>query len=81
MVASEVKGHTDLIKDGTNGLLYPYGDHKACAERISRLIASPELLHRMGEQGHADTEAYALEQVFPLVMEQYESLMGIPAMK
>ena len=81
VVASEVKGHTDLIKDGTNGLLYPYGDHKACAERISRLIASPELLHRMGEQGHADTEAYALEQVFPLVMEQYESLMGIPAMK
>ena len=81
VVASEVKGHTDLIRNGENGLLYPYGDHKACAEQISRLISSPDSLHRMGEQGYADAEAYALEQVFPQVMEQYESMMGIPTMK
>ena len=32
VIASAVKGHTDLIQNGDTGLLYPYGDAGACAD-------------------------------------------------
>lgn len=79
VVASEVKGHEDLIEHGETGLLYPYGDADACAEQIMALANDPGFCAALGRQGKAAAEAYALERVFPLVMEQYESLLPFSA--
>lgn len=71
VVASEVKGHTDLIQDEETGLLYPYGDADACAERVGRLLATPTLCRTLGENAKQAAEPYRLEQVLPQVMDAY----------
>ena len=75
VVASEVKGHTDLIKDGTTGLLYPYGDEKACAEQIMRLTTSAQLRRELAQHAKADVERYGRDRVLPVVWVQYAALM------
>lgn len=78
VIASAVKGHVDLIRDGETGLLYPYGDARACAGAVRRLLADPALGQAMAARGRANAAQYDLERVRPIVLEQYESLL-IPA--
>ena len=81
VVASRVKGHTDLLEESGAGLLYPYGDWAACAGCIQELLQDPELADRMGERGRQAVEAYTLDRVQPMVMAQYGTLapLGQPA--
>ena len=74
VAASAVKGHTDLIRDGENGLLFPFSDADACAAAIARLERDPALCAALGAAAHRDALQYRLERVFPLVWEQYLSL-------
>ncbi len=80
VVASAVKGHTDLIEDGRTGLLYPYGDSGACAGQIQRLLDAPELRRSLAEAAKSNIGHYGLDEVFPQVMEQYLSMLpsGVP---
>ena len=75
VVASGVKGHSDLIQDGVTGLLYPYGDAEACAEQIVRLVGSKDLRRTLPRFARENVERYGLEWVFPIVWEQYASLV------
>ena len=75
VVASAVKGHTDLIEDGVTGLLYPYGDSEACAVQIARLLESPILHASLAGTAKENVRRYGLDEVFPKVMEQYGSLL------
>ena len=74
VVASSVKGHTDLIADGKTGLLYPYGDSTACAEQILRLESAPTLRESLSRQAKEAVLRYGQDQVFPVVTAQYESV-------
>jgi len=76
VVASDVKGHRDLISDGETGLLYPYGDWKACAQQILRLAREPDLAASLARQAREDAEQYALDRVFHQVMEAYGVLLS-----
>ncbi len=71
VIASRVKGNTDLVRDGATGLLYPYGDSTACTACIRRLLEDPALCRSLGERGKEAAEPYALERVLPRVMEKY----------
>lgn len=75
IVASAVKGHTDLLTDGVTGLLYPYGDCAAFAAAVRRLLDAPELGAALGRSARAAVQAYSLERVLPTVMERYRSLL------
>lgn len=74
VVASAVKGHTDLIRDGETGLLYPYGDADACAGQIFRLMGSARLRADLGARAHEEVLRYGLDAVFPTVAEYYMEL-------
>ena len=76
VVASEVKGHTDLIEDGVTGLLYPYGDDQACAAQILRLTASERLRRTLAQNARENVERYGLERVLPVVWGRYAELYG-----
>jgi glycosyltransferase involved in cell wall biosynthesis len=54
VVAARAGGLPDLVREGGNGLLVPFGDVPALAEALARLLADPELAARLGEQGRAD---------------------------
>ncbi len=79
VVASAVKGHTDLIEDGVTGLLYPYGNADACAAQIKRLIDDPALREKIRVQGGASVSAYELDTVLPQVMKCYLDFSGMTA--
>lgn len=79
VVATAVKGHTDLIREGENGLLFPYGDAAACARGIRTLLDSPALCASLGAQARADSEAYRLDAVLPQVMTAYGLTVPEPA--
>ena len=74
VIASAVKGHEDLISDGETGLLYPYGNSAACADRILKLYESPILCELMGQAAHNAIQPFSLERILPIVMEHY----GVP---
>lgn len=71
VVASDTKGHTDLIRDRENGLLYPRGDREKCAGQIIRLMEDPQSISCTPEQ----MMQYSLSQVGPKVMELYRSIL------
>lgn len=71
VAASAVKGHVDLIRDGENGLLFPYGDVEACAACLRRLSGQPELAVALSQRAKSDSEQYSLERVLPAVMDAY----------
>lgn len=77
VVASAVKGHTDLIRDGETGLLYPYGDADACAGQIMRLMDSARLRAELGARAHAEVLQYGLDAVFPAVTGAYAALESL----
>lgn len=75
VVASEVKGHTDLITHGRTGWLYPYGDMAACAGALEMLMDSPPLRQALGRAAQESAAQYALEQVLPQVLGAYEACL------
>ncbi len=79
VVASAVKGHTDLIEDGQTGLLYPYGDVAACAAQIGRLMEDAALRSELTRNAKESVAAYGLDSVLPVVMNQYRSAVQTEA--
>ena len=77
VVASRVKGHTDLLEGTGAGLLYPYGDWEACAGRIGELLRDRDLAARMGALGRKTLADYGLDRVLPLIMAQYGELVPL----
>ncbi len=75
VVASAIKGHTDLIMDGETGLLYPYGDAEAFAETVRQLMSSGELRRSLGSAAREYAEQYRLETVMPEVIAELTGLI------
>ena len=75
VVASAVKGHTDLIEPGKTGLLFPADDPDACRAQLQLLLEDQDLCHRLGDNGRDSMKAYDLSCVMPQVMKQYNSIL------
>lgn len=75
VIASDVKGNSDLVRDGETGILFPYGDDAAAAAAMETLMADSDLCCRMGEAGRRAVGPFSLEEVFPQVMGRYDSLL------
>lgn len=65
-------GPREIIRDGVNGFLVPEGDTAAFAERMRRLMASPELRREMGERARESLGAFDRETV----LDQWEELLN-----
>ena len=71
VVASAVKGHTDLIRDGDTGLLYPYGDAKKCTACVMRLVTDAKLRKVMGKCALESAGRYEQYAILIQLMEKY----------
>lgn len=58
ILASDVGGIAEVVRDGESGLLCPPGDIDAFARGLARLCAEPELRVRLAEQGQRRFEEH-----------------------
>ena len=77
VVASDVKGHQDLVVSGVTGLLYPFGEAEAFADAVCRL----DDLQRRQTMGLAARQAvlpFAIQPVFEELTGIYRTAAGLP---
>lgn len=75
IVAFRVGGIPEVVTDGRNGLLHPFGEIDSMATSLRRLATSPELAREMGEEGRRDAVArFSADRIVPLYEQLYERL-------
>jgi len=57
VVATRVGGNPELIRDGDNGALVPYGDADALSAALAGLLSAPEQAREMGQRGRRRVES------------------------
>ena len=75
VIASDVGGLPDLIDDGADGLLVPWGDVEGLAGALRRVLGDPRLAASLGATGRAKAEdRYRWVKLAPQVEALYESV-------
>ena len=72
VVASDIKGHQDLICAGENGFLYSFGDTKEFVNAVQRL-QDAKVRQRMGEAARSSMQRFGITEVFPELTVLYEN--------
>jgi glycosyltransferase involved in cell wall biosynthesis len=76
IIATNIGGLKDMVRDGENGILVPPDAPDKLAEAMSYLLREPEVASRMGERGYAMlTEKYLPDTVIPEIVKVYRSLL------
>ena len=76
IVASNIGGIKDLIRDGENGLLAAYDDSVDFAKKIIFLLKNPEQARKMGEMARRDAlQTFSAENVFKELTDIYKELI------
>jgi phosphatidyl-myo-inositol alpha-mannosyltransferase len=79
VVASDIAGYRDVVRDGVDGLLVPRGDATALAETLLELWQAPERRAAMGEAAVERAERFAWPHVAREVLGAYEDAIAAPA--
>jgi len=70
VVASDLEGYAGVLPRGC-GRLVPAGDAVALADVLEELVAAPDALRRMGEEGRRCSLAYGWDAVLPRILDVY----------
>jgi glycosyltransferase involved in cell wall biosynthesis len=73
VVASNVGGIKDLVRDGQSGLLVPPGDASALSGALAALCREPEKRRLMGAVGRKSAPSYSVEAMVGKIEFLYES--------
>ncbi len=72
IVATDVGGNPELIQNGENGLLVPFGDTDALAIAIEKILENAELRARLGARAKESSTRFALS----IMIEQTHNLLS-----
>ena len=72
IVATNNRGHRELVKNGENGYIIEIGNKEQYIEKIKNLIEEPSLRKSMGEKSHEMAKPYIIEKV----MKEMENIYG-----
>ena len=79
VVASDIAGYRDVVRDGVDGVLVPRGDAQSLAEALRDLYEEPERRAAMARAAALGVERFAWPRVAEQVMEAYEDAIATPA--
>ena len=79
VVASEIAGYSDVVNDGTDGVMVPPADPQRLAEALHDMYLQPERRAAMGDAARRTAERYAWPRVANQVEEVYEVAQHAPA--
>ncbi len=77
VLASDIPGYRDVVRDGLDGLLTPPGDALALAESLRRLALDEPLRLRMAAAARARAERFAWPTVAAEVLDTYERARAV----
>jgi glycosyltransferase involved in cell wall biosynthesis len=76
VVSTDVGGVGDVVTEGKNGFLVPYGDVELFADRLRRLQGDEQLRAVMGDHGSAEmVERYSVPRLVRDIDELYRALL------
>jgi phosphatidylinositol alpha-mannosyltransferase len=78
VIASDIAGYRDVVRDGVDGVLVPPGDPQALAEALRDFYDEPERLRDMSRAAAADVERFAWPAVADQVISAYEEAVAVP---
>ena len=71
VVATDVGGNPEVIKNGVNGFLVPSKDPNALAEKIAAVLSNRDISRSMGNEGRKTFEA---KFTLARMLKEYENL-------
>ena len=77
VVASDIAGYRDVVRDGIDGVLTPRGDAHALAEALRRLALEPRRRADMALAARARAERFAWPHVAAEVLDVYEQARAV----
>ncbi len=77
VVASDIAGYRDVVRDGVDGLLTPRGDARALAEALRALALDPARREQMAAAARERAERFAWPHVAAEVLEVYEQALAV----
>ncbi len=77
VVASDIAGYRDVVRDGVDGLLTPRGDARELAEALRVLALDPTRRARMAAAARERAERFAWPRVAAEVLEVYEQALAV----
>ncbi len=75
VVASEDRGHKEMIVQGENGFIFPQNDSSAFIDAIIYLYKNPEIRKKMGEQAAKSIEKFCLENSLKEMVKIYKNFL------
>jgi phosphatidylinositol alpha-mannosyltransferase len=79
VVASDIPGYRDVLRDGEQGMLVPAGDALALAQALRSLALDPAARARMARCARESAERFAWPRVAAEVLDCYERAIAVPA--
>lgn len=76
IVATNNRGHRELVKSGENGYIIEIGDKKRYIEKIKELIEKPSLRKAMGEKSQEMAKPYTIEKVMKEMEKIYKEIIN-----
>ncbi|HSZ70675.1 MAG TPA: lysylphosphatidylglycerol synthase domain-containing protein [Solirubrobacteraceae bacterium] len=77
VVASDIAGYRDVVRDGIDGVLTPRGDARALAEALRQLALAPQRRVEMARAARERAERFAWPHVAAEVLEVYEQARAV----
>lgn len=78
VVASDIAGYRDVVRDGVDGVLVPPADPRALAEALRDLWEEPECRAQMACAAARGVERFAWPHVAEQVMQAYKEAIATP---
>ena len=79
VIASDIAGYRDVVRDGIDGVLVPPADPQALAEALRDLYEEPQRRADMARAAAADVERFAWPRVAEEVLDAYRDAIATPA--
>ncbi len=77
VLVSDKGGNTEVIKNGTNGLVFPYDDKRAIMQAVRNVLEDRPKADRMAGQARKDSELFSKERMLSstidTILASYES--------
>ncbi len=77
VLASDIPGYRDVLRDGVDGQLVPAGDPLALAEALRRLALEPARRARMAAAARERAERFAWPHIAAEVLDCYEQALAV----